>query len=215
MSDTHPHDELDLEALARGDRVAADVLVERCRDDRNCIFDPDVFAALLALFKARPLARAWEALLAQLRSVHVDVSALKRALSAADDDDDDDGNEGDSQAERLLGIADQCEYFLDEFGTPYMSFEHSLPEGGARLETTRIESRRGGDSSSRSTSASFASLPLTLRSAGFSRRSHQRPRSVTRFAPSSSGGRVTTALSTSIAEPRTGPRTRSIRTVGA
>ena len=143
MSDTRPHDELDLEALARGDRVAADVLVERCRGERDCIFDPDVFAALAALSKARPLARAWEALLAQLRSVHVDVSALKRALSAADDDDDDDGNEGDSQAERLLGIADQCEYFLDEFGTPYMSFEHSLPEGGARLETTRIESRRG------------------------------------------------------------------------
>lgn len=38
-----PHDELDLEALARGDRVAADVLVELCRTARDYILDPDVF----------------------------------------------------------------------------------------------------------------------------------------------------------------------------
>ena len=42
----------------------------------------------MALSKTRSLARHWEALLAQLRSVHVDVPALKRALKAADEDDD-------------------------------------------------------------------------------------------------------------------------------
>jgi hypothetical protein len=137
-----PYDELDLEALARGDRIAADVLVERCRGQRDCILDPDVFAALAALSKARSLARDWEALLAQLRSVHVDVPALKRALKAAEESDDDDDNAGDSQAARLLKIADQYEYFRDEFGTPFMSVEQNLPGGGSRCETMRIGTRR-------------------------------------------------------------------------
>ena len=50
-------DELDLEALARGDRVAADVLVELCRGNRAYVLEPDVFAALRVLSKTRSLAR--------------------------------------------------------------------------------------------------------------------------------------------------------------
>ena len=45
-SGARPHDELDLEALARGDRVAADVLVELCRGNPAYVLEPDVFAAL-------------------------------------------------------------------------------------------------------------------------------------------------------------------------
>jgi hypothetical protein len=139
-----PHDELDLEALARGDRVAADVLVECCRSKRAFVLEPDVFAALKVLSKDRARARDWEALLAQLRGVHVDVPALKRALRAIDDaeQDDEDGNAGDSQANRLLAIADQCEFFRDEFGTTFMSVEQTPLEGGSRLETMRIGTRR-------------------------------------------------------------------------
>jgi hypothetical protein len=138
------HGELDKEALARGDRVAADVLVELCRADLASVFEPDVFAALTILSKTRSLARQWEALLAQLRSVHVDVPALKRALKAADedDDDDDDGNKGDTIAERLLAIADQYEYFRNEFGVPYMSVELALDNGGSRLDTMKVQSRK-------------------------------------------------------------------------
>ena len=144
-------DELDLEALARGDRVAADVLVECCRSKRAFVLESDVFAALRVLSKDRARARDWEALLAQLGGVHVDVPALKRALKAADEVDAQaadagdslpDQDEGDSQANRLLAIADQCEFFRDEFGTPFMSLEQTLPEGGARLETMRIGTKR-------------------------------------------------------------------------
>jgi hypothetical protein len=140
-SSARPHDELDFEALARGDRVAADVLVERCRGERDYIFDPDVFSALAALSKARSLARYWEALLAQLRCVDVDVRALKRTLKAADEPDDDD-NAGDSQAERLLAIAERYEYFCNEFGVPYMSVGHRLANGGSRLETIKIRAKK-------------------------------------------------------------------------
>ena len=63
-----PHGELDLEALARGDRVAADVLVELCRRNRTFVLEPDVFAALRVLSKDALAERVhWEALLAQLR----------------------------------------------------------------------------------------------------------------------------------------------------
>jgi hypothetical protein len=143
-----PHDELDLEALACGDRVAAGVFVEECRSNRARVLEPDVLAALRTLGKGRARARAWEALLAQLSSVHVDVPGLKRALKAADEadeqarEDDPPDQESDAQANRLLKIADQCEYFRDEFGTAYMSLEQSLPTGGARLETIRLGSRR-------------------------------------------------------------------------
>ena len=141
-----PHDELDLEALARGDRVAADVLVECCRSKRAFVLEPDVFAALRVLSKDRARARDWEALLAQLRGVHVDVSALKRALRAADEVDEQEDppeqSKDDTQASRLLAIADQCEYFRDDYGTPYMSLEQSLPEGGSRLEAMRLGTRR-------------------------------------------------------------------------
>jgi hypothetical protein len=140
------HDELDLEALARGDRVAAEVLVELCRGNRAYVLEQDVFAALMALSKTHSLARQWEALLAQLRGVHVDVPALKRALKAADEDDDgddDDGdNKGDTIAERLLAIADQYEYFCNEFGLPYMSVELPMDSGGSRLDTIKIRSRK-------------------------------------------------------------------------
>jgi hypothetical protein len=140
-----PQDELDLEALARGDRFAADVLVELCRGDRAYVLESDVFAALRILFKTRSLARAWEALLAQLGSVHVDVRALKRALRAADEEDikrkdEEDApppDQDDSQAAKLLAIADQYEYFCNEFGLPYMSVEL-----GSRLDTLKIRSRR-------------------------------------------------------------------------
>jgi hypothetical protein len=107
-----PHDELDLEALARGDRVAAGVLVEQCRSNRARVLEPNAFAALRALYKDHSLARAGEALLAQLSSVHVDVRELKRALKAADKVDEqarEDGppdQESDAQANRLLKIAD-------------------------------------------------------------------------------------------------------------
>jgi hypothetical protein len=141
-SSARPHDELDFEALAGGDRVAADVLVERCRGERDYIFDPDVFSALAALSKARSLARDWEALLAQLRGVQVDVPALKRALKATEELDDDDDNAGDSQAERLLAIAERYEYFCNEFGVPYMSVEHRLDNGGSRLETIKIRAKK-------------------------------------------------------------------------
>jgi hypothetical protein len=137
MADHAAPDELDLEALARGDRVAADVFVELCRGDRANVLEQDVFAALMVLSKTRSLARAWEALLAQLRSVHVDVPALKRALKAADeveDDDDDDGNKCDTHVARVLAIADQCEFYLDQYRIPHVSF----PLDG-RLETVRLE----------------------------------------------------------------------------
>jgi hypothetical protein len=138
-----PRAELDLEALARGDRVAADVLVELCRGDRAYVLDPDVFAALMTLSKTRSLARHWEALLAQLRSVRVDVPALRRALRAADEiEDDDDSNEDESQAHRLLTIADRYEYFRDEFETPFMTVEVEVPGGGSRPDTMRINSKR-------------------------------------------------------------------------
>ena len=89
---------------------------------------------------------SWEALLAQLRGVHVDVSALKRALKAADEEDtkrkEEEGDDplpdqDDSQAAKLLAIAGQYEYFCSEFGLPYMSVEL-----GSRLETIRIRSRK-------------------------------------------------------------------------
>jgi hypothetical protein len=143
-----PHDELDLQALARGDRVAADVLVAQCRSNRARVLEPDVFAALRTLCKDRVRARAWEALLAQLSSIHVDVRALKRALKAADEadaqarEDDPPVQDNDTQASRLLAIADQCEYFRDEFGTAYMSLDQNLPDGGSRLETMRLGTRR-------------------------------------------------------------------------
>jgi hypothetical protein len=141
-----PHDELDLEALARGDRVAADVLVECSRSKRAFVLEPDVFAALRVLSKDRARACDWEALLAQLRSVRVDVPALKRALRAADEvdeqEDPPDQSKDDTQASRLLAIADQCEFFRDEFGTTFMSVEQTPLEGGSRLETMRIGTRR-------------------------------------------------------------------------
>jgi hypothetical protein len=68
-SSARPRAELDLEAFARGDRVAADVLVALCRVDRVYVFEQDVFAALMALSKTRSLASHWEALLAQLKDV--------------------------------------------------------------------------------------------------------------------------------------------------
>jgi hypothetical protein len=146
-----PHGELDLEALARGDRVAAGVLVELCRTDRALVFEPSVLAALKALSNDRARARDWVALQAQLRSVRVDVGALKRKLkeadaadseAAEDADDSPADQESDAQANRLLRIADQCEYFVDDFGTPFMSLEHSLPGGSSRLETIRIVTKR-------------------------------------------------------------------------
>ncbi len=142
--------ELDLEALARGDRVAADVFVELCRGDRAYILEEDVFAALRVLSKTRSLARDWEVLLAQLRGVHVDVQALKRALKAADEEDtkrkeeEDDSplDQDDSQAAKLLAIADQYEYFCSEFGLPYMSVELPVDGRGSRLETIKIRTKK-------------------------------------------------------------------------
>jgi hypothetical protein len=83
-SNARIHDELDLEALARGDRVAAGVLVELCRTDRAIVFEPGVLAALKALSNDRARGRDWVALQAQLRSVRVDVRALKWKLKEAD-----------------------------------------------------------------------------------------------------------------------------------
>jgi hypothetical protein len=143
-----PRAELDLEALARGDRVAAEALVDGCRGDRVYVLEPDVFAALMTLSTTRSLARQWEALQAQLRSVRVDVPALRRALKAADevkDDDDDDeegDNKGDTIAERLLTIADQYEYFCNEFGLTYMTVELPIEGGGSRSETIKIQARK-------------------------------------------------------------------------
>ena len=74
--------------------LAADVLVELCQGNRAFVLEPDVFAALTALSTTRSLARHWEALLAQLKSVHVDVAALKRALKAADEVEDDGDEDG-------------------------------------------------------------------------------------------------------------------------
>jgi hypothetical protein len=146
LNDARSHDELDLEALARGDRVAADVLVERCRSNRVFVLDPDVFAALQVLSKTHSAARAWEALLAQLKGAGVDVPALKRALKAADEvceqEDPPEQSKDDTQASRLLAIADQYEYFRDEFGMQFMSLEQSLPGGGSCCETTRLRSTR-------------------------------------------------------------------------
>jgi hypothetical protein len=148
-----PQGELDLEALACGDLVAASVLVELSRSNRILVLEPEVFAALRILFKDRPRGRAWEALLAQLGSVKVDVAALKRALRTADEEDakqrdeeldepQPDQGKDDTQAARLLAIADQHEYFCNDFGAPYMSVELPLSGGGSRLETIKIRSRR-------------------------------------------------------------------------
>jgi hypothetical protein len=143
-SGARSHDELDFEALARGDRVAAAVLAERCRTDRAFVFEPSILAALKALSDDRPRARDWAALQAQLKSAGVDVRALKRRLKEADpaagEDDDDSPPEqsrDDTQASRLLKIADQYEYFRDDSGTLYMSFEQ-----GSRCETMRLRSTR-------------------------------------------------------------------------
>jgi hypothetical protein len=137
-----PTAELDLEALARGDRVPAEVLVERCRGDRAYVLEPDVFAALMALSTTRSLARHWEALLAQLKGVHVDVAALKRALRAEDKDGEDDDTNGDSQIDRLLAIANPYECFRNEFEKPFVSLEVRRPDGGAHLETLGVRSRK-------------------------------------------------------------------------
>ena len=124
-----PTAELDLEALARGDRLAADVLVKLSHGNRAFVLEPDVFAALTALSTTRSLARHWEALLAQLKSVHVDVAALKRALKAADEVEDDGNGDGDSQIDRLLAIANQYECFRNEFEKPFVSLEVRRPNG--------------------------------------------------------------------------------------
>jgi hypothetical protein len=141
-----PREELDLEALTRGDRFSADVLVKLCDGNRAYVLEPDVFAALRILSKARSLARHWEALLAQLRSVHVDVQALKRALRGVDevkdDDDDDDDNKRDSQVDRLLAIANSYECFRNEFEKPFVSLEARRSDGGAHLETLGVRSRK-------------------------------------------------------------------------
>ena len=134
-----PTAELDLEALAKGDRVPAGVLADLCKGKRAYVFEPDVFAALMALSKARSLARHWEALLAQLKSVHVDVAALKRALRGVDEGVDEDG---DSQIDRLLAIANPYECFRNEFEKPFVSLEVRRPDGGAHLETFGVRSRK-------------------------------------------------------------------------
>ena len=152
-SSARSHGELDLEALARGDPIAAEVLVELCRTNRILVLEPDVFAALRVLFKDRPRARAWEVLLAQLGGVKVDVAALKRTLRTADEEDakqrdeeldepQPDQGKDDTQAARLLAIADQHEYFLNNRGEPYVSFELPLDGGGSCRETIKIRSRR-------------------------------------------------------------------------
>ena len=46
------------------------------------------------------------------------------------------------QAARLLAIADQHEYFLNDRGEPYVSFELPLDGGGSCRETIKIRSRR-------------------------------------------------------------------------
>ena len=50
------------------------------------------------------------------------------------DDDDDDDNKGDTHIARLLAIAGQCEFYLDQYRIPHVSF----PLDG-RLETARLE----------------------------------------------------------------------------
>ena len=57
-------------------------------------------------------------------------------------DDDDDQRRATRQADRLLAIADQYEYFCNDFGVPYMSVELPLDGGGSRLETIKIRSRK-------------------------------------------------------------------------
>ena len=59
----------------------------------------------MALSKTRSLARHWEALLAQLRSVRVDVTALKRALKAADEVEDDDVTTATRTNHKLIGCS--------------------------------------------------------------------------------------------------------------
>jgi hypothetical protein len=136
-------EQLDLEALARGDRVAAEVLVDLCRKDPSLVFEDNIFNALLTLSKTRSLTLAWQALLAQLKGAKVSVSGIKRAIH--DKGEEEEGSEsgggrgaaGDSHAERLLGIAEEHEYFRDDLGTPYMSIEH-----GSRRETLKLRSTR-------------------------------------------------------------------------
>jgi hypothetical protein len=72
------------------------------------------------------------------------VPALRRALKATDEveDDDGDGNDDDSQARRLLAIADEHEYFRDDFETPFMTAEVEVPGGGSRPDTMRIGAKR-------------------------------------------------------------------------
>jgi hypothetical protein len=139
-----PHNELDFEALARGDRVAAEVLVERCRSACDFVFDPAVLAALTALSKTRSAARALGALLAQLKGVGVDVPALKRALIAAGESDknETDNDEDDSQAVRLLAIAEQYEYFCNEDGTPFALIELPVAGGRTRPEAVRTRAKK-------------------------------------------------------------------------
>lgn len=207
-SGARPHGELDCEALARGDRVAADVLVELCRSNRIFVLEPDVFAALRVLFTDRARVRDWEVLLAQLGSAHVDVRALKRALRAADEVDaeepDDDDNAGNSQAERLLAIADRYEYFCNEFSVPYMSVELPLDGGGSRLDTIKIRARKAKLFSSTNTCLRLGSRLLTRPFVGFSIRLRPEPHSAASFTLSRSGTLAVTAKSTSIVEPRTG-----------
>jgi hypothetical protein len=147
---TDHSEELDLDALSEGDSVAAGVLVEMCRSNRTLVLDDhEVFDALVVLSKARgDLVRHWEALLAQLKSVHVDAAALKRAIRSRDEaeakardeaggDDSDDDNK-DTHIARLLKIAaDQCkcEFYLDQYQIPHVSFPHD-----GRLVTARLES---------------------------------------------------------------------------
>ena len=87
---------LTFEALARGDRVAADVLVKCSRLTASFVLEPDVLAALRVLFQGTRVGLAtWEVLLAQLRS------RFRRRASAqacAKGDDDEEAEQRDDEA---------------------------------------------------------------------------------------------------------------------
>jgi hypothetical protein len=136
VNDARPPEELDIEALARGDRVALAALIDRCRLDREFVFAPDVLVALRSFRRTRALQNEWKFLLAELKSCGIDVPSLKRKLREVEEaePEPDDSNAGDSQAARLLAIAEPHEYFRDQFGEPTCHMSSRCPRA-ARVST--------------------------------------------------------------------------------
>jgi putative DNA primase/helicase len=75
---------LDLGELERGEQIAFDLLIERCKSDPLCVLsDRGIFNALKGLSQNPSKARPWETLRAFLKGIGVDVAALNRAIKGA------------------------------------------------------------------------------------------------------------------------------------